>query len=199
MPPKRTMGSLSGTVKPQAPVKPITVAAAQGKHALTMALPTIGKIPSDQANIKAVLGQLEDSIGDPLLLDDQYKKLEEITLTDGQKFFSFTAIKRPLLYQIISQIYLFGFDSVYESLISKQFASIEEYFFHASPSMNSSRQKAKVDNEIFRNKVEVVEGVFKCGKCGSRETVSTEKQMRSADEPMTIFVRCTQCGNKWKA
>jgi DNA-directed RNA polymerase subunit M/transcription elongation factor TFIIS len=32
------------------------------------------------------------------------------------------------------------------------------------------------------------EGTFKCGKCGSRNTDYTQKQTRSADEPMTTCV-----------
>jgi DNA-directed RNA polymerase subunit M/transcription elongation factor TFIIS len=39
---------------------------------------------------------------------------------------------------------------------------------------------------------------FKCGKCKKRECVYQQLQVRSADEPMTIFITCTNCGNKWK-
>ena len=33
--------------------------------------------------------------------------------------------------------------------------------------------------------LKVSEGTFKCGKCGSRNTDYSQKQTRSADEPMT--------------
>lgn len=39
---------------------------------------------------------------------------------------------------------------------------------------------------------------FKCSKCKKRNTVYTQKQTRSADEPMTLFIRCLECGNEWK-
>ncbi|KAJ3190731.1 RNA polymerase II elongation factor [Irineochytrium annulatum] len=39
---------------------------------------------------------------------------------------------------------------------------------------------------------------FRCGKCGQRKTRYYQKQTRSADEPMTTFVTCVVCGNKWK-
>ena len=39
---------------------------------------------------------------------------------------------------------------------------------------------------------------FKCGKCGQRRTRYTQAQTRSADEPMTTFVTCVVCNNKWK-
>jgi transcription elongation factor S-II len=39
---------------------------------------------------------------------------------------------------------------------------------------------------------------FKCGKCKQRKTVSYQKQTRSSDEPMTTFVFCVMCGNRWR-
>eukprot|EP00526_Cylindrotheca_closterium_P017267 CAMPEP_0113627988 /NCGR_PEP_ID=MMETSP0017_2-20120614/14498_1 /TAXON_ID=2856 /ORGANISM="Cylindrotheca closterium" /LENGTH=312 /DNA_ID=CAMNT_0000538269 /DNA_START=81 /DNA_END=1019 /DNA_ORIENTATION=- /assembly_acc=CAM_ASM_000147 len=40
--------------------------------------------------------------------------------------------------------------------------------------------------------------LFTCGRCKSIKTTSTQKQTRSADEPMTVFVLCLNCGNRWK-
>ena len=39
---------------------------------------------------------------------------------------------------------------------------------------------------------------FKCGRCKNRKCTYYQKQTRSADEPMTTFVTCTVCGNRWK-
>ena len=44
---------------------------------------------------------------------------------------------------------------------------------------------------------EAVSDQFRC-KCGERKTVVNQKQTRSADEPMTVFIRCVACGNRWK-
>ena len=43
-----------------------------------------------------------------------------------------------------------------------------------------------------------VEGVFQCRKCKSKATEYYQLQTRSADEPMTTFVTCTNCENRWK-
>lgn len=40
--------------------------------------------------------------------------------------------------------------------------------------------------------------LFTCGRCKSTKTTSTQKQTRSADEPMTVFVFCLNCGKRWK-
>lgn len=42
------------------------------------------------------------------------------------------------------------------------------------------------------------EGLFKCGRCKSTKTDYYQLQTRSADEPMTTYVTCKNCGSKWK-
>ena len=39
---------------------------------------------------------------------------------------------------------------------------------------------------------------FKCGKCKKNECTFAEFATRSADEPMTVFIRCIHCGNSWR-
>lgn len=41
-------------------------------------------------------------------------------------------------------------------------------------------------------------GVYRCPKCKSNNTSYTERQTRSADEPMTVFCRCMSCGARWR-
>ncbi|KAM4604926.1 transcription elongation factor A protein 1 [Polymixia lowei] len=40
--------------------------------------------------------------------------------------------------------------------------------------------------------------LFTCGKCKGKKCTYTQVQTRSADEPMTTFVFCNDCGNRWK-
>lgn len=66
--------------------------------------------------------------------------------------------------------------------------------------------KKKLENEKIRcsllkdnkPKKPLVEGFFKCGKCKSKYTEFYEMQTRSADEPMTAFITCLNCGKQWK-
>lgn len=39
---------------------------------------------------------------------------------------------------------------------------------------------------------------FRCGRCKQRKCRYYQLQTRSADEPMTTYVTCVNCGNKWK-
>eukprot|EP00514_Thraustochytrium_sp_LLF1b_P012448 CAMPEP_0184560722 /NCGR_PEP_ID=MMETSP0199_2-20130426/47058_1 /TAXON_ID=1112570 /ORGANISM="Thraustochytrium sp., Strain LLF1b" /LENGTH=329 /DNA_ID=CAMNT_0026958029 /DNA_START=721 /DNA_END=1710 /DNA_ORIENTATION=- len=41
-------------------------------------------------------------------------------------------------------------------------------------------------------------GLFKCGRCGSKKTTHYQKQTRSADEPMTVFIQCSNCPHRWR-
>jgi DNA-directed RNA polymerase subunit M/transcription elongation factor TFIIS len=58
-------------------------------------------------------------------------------------------------------------------------------------------KKTRVDNKYFP-KIKASTDKFKCGKCKSKECTYYQLQTRSADEPMTTFVTCISCGNRWK-
>mmetsp|Transcript_1945 Transcript_1945/g.2714 ORF Transcript_1945/g.2714 Transcript_1945/m.2714 type:complete len:105 (+) Transcript_1945:760-1074(+) len=61
------------------------------------------------------------------------------------------------------------------------------------------QQNEKKINEMCGIKGDLLQAsLFTCGRCKSIKTTSTQKQTRSADEPMTVFVLCTNCGNRWK-
>ncbi len=47
-------------------------------------------------------------------------------------------------------------------------------------------------------KEEIQDGMFKCGKCKTYKTTYYQMQSRSADEPMTTYVQCLNCNNRWK-
>jgi DNA-directed RNA polymerase subunit M/transcription elongation factor TFIIS len=44
----------------------------------------------------------------------------------------------------------------------------------------------------------VSDGIFKCRKCGSRQTTYYSVQIRCQDEPATNFITCLNCENRWK-
>ena len=58
-------------------------------------------------------------------------------------------------------------------------------------------KKIKDENK-FSPKIEASTDDFKCGKCKSKKCTFYQLQTRSADEPMTTYVTCIDCGNRWK-
>lgn len=71
----------------------------------------------------------------------------------------------------------------------------------------ASEQKQREIREIKRKKqLECERGgnqqastdAFQCAQCRQRKCTYYQLQTRSADEPMTTFVTCVNCGNRWK-
>ncbi|KAG1962129.1 transcription elongation factor A protein [Pimephales promelas] len=63
-------------------------------------------------------------------------------------------------------------------------------------------RKALTKESIREHQLSKVGGtetdMFICGKCRGKNCTYTQVQTRSADEPMTTFVLCNECGNRWK-
>ena len=61
------------------------------------------------------------------------------------------------------------------------------------------KQKTEKDYKMkLNNFVGMKTTMFECGRCHKNETTYYQLQTRSADEAMTTFIECINCGNKWK-
>jgi len=58
--------------------------------------------------------------------------------------------------------------------------------------------KTKRDMNKYETKIEAATDTFTCRKCHSKKCTYYQMQTRSADEPMTTFVSCIDCGKRWK-
>jgi len=58
--------------------------------------------------------------------------------------------------------------------------------------------KSKRDKNKFETKIAAATDVFTCRKCKGNQCTYYQMQTRSADEPMTVYVSCCLCGNRWK-
>jgi transcription elongation factor S-II len=84
-----------------------------------------------------------------------------------------------------------------------------EFKLEAIPTMSSyelypEHWKEMADKQLIREQ-KLLEGdrsratdQYKCHRCGKRECSYYELQTRSADEPMTIFITCLNCGKRWR-
>jgi transcription elongation factor S-II len=59
-------------------------------------------------------------------------------------------------------------------------------------------KKMKRDDSKFNAKIESSTSLFTCKKCNSKKCTYYELQIRSADEPATLFITCLDCGKHWK-
>ena len=116
------------------------------------------------------------------------------------------------------QIYIDKFRSIYFNLNPKLSVKNKELLknikkgkikscdvaFMRHQNLNPSKWKEIIDKKIQRDKnltevdISAATDEFKCYKCKQRVCTYYQLQTRSADEPMTTFVTCMTCGNRWK-
>jgi len=59
-------------------------------------------------------------------------------------------------------------------------------------------QLVKREQRILEGNMSMATDRFRCSQCKEKKCSYYELQTRSADEPMTIFVKCLNCGKQWK-
>ena len=58
--------------------------------------------------------------------------------------------------------------------------------------------KSKRDKNKFEVNISAATDTFTCRKCKGNQCNYFQMQTRSADEPMTTYIFCIICGNRWK-
>jgi len=59
--------------------------------------------------------------------------------------------------------------------------------------------KTLIIDEAARKKLVPISPNIICYRCKSHQIEYIQLQTRRADEPMTTFYRCANCGNRWRA
>lgn len=59
-------------------------------------------------------------------------------------------------------------------------------------------KKEKRDKVLYEANKDMATDLFTCSRCKKSECTYYQIQTRSADEPMTCFVTCLNCGKRWK-
>ena len=60
------------------------------------------------------------------------------------------------------------------------------------------KEKSIRDKNKFEQNIEAMTDSFTCRKCKSKKCSYIQMQCRSADEPMTLFITCLDCGARMK-
>lgn len=72
---------------------------------------------------------------------------------------------------------------------------LKDYFKSSMFDKSRELDDKKLNNISCR--MEPMSGIHKC-KCGCDKVYSYELQTRSADEGMSVFLQCYECGKKWR-
>lgn len=72
---------------------------------------------------------------------------------------------------------------------------VKDYFKSSMFDKSRELDDKKLNNISCR--LEPMSGIHKC-KCGCDKVYSYELQTRSADEGMSVFLQCYECGKKWR-
>jgi len=97
------------------------------------------------------------------------------------------------LYEILGMVKTYGFQKTVEFITGKN--KIEAVFTQEALKKNLQENIYRL--KANKEKMEVKSGIYVCGKCKSKRTVSMELQLRRADEPMTTIVTCIDCNFRW--
>lgn len=84
--------------------------------------------------------------------------------------------------------------------------SPESFVVMTAEEMASDEQKQERQRLVMKNlfnaraaeEQQAETDAFECSRCRQRKCRYYQKQTRSADEPMTVFVTCTNCNYRWK-
>tara|TARA_Y100000591_G_scaffold332892_1_gene372145 strand:- start:533 stop:1042 length:510 start_codon:yes stop_codon:yes gene_type:complete len=156
-------------------------------------------------NVKLQLGEILDNAknGDNLERGIYNKVLEE---ADSRN------IIKKWENNYFVQLYINRFRSIYnniqnntiKNLITSKTIKPHELAFMTHQEMLPNIWQPYIDELKIKNqnkyvpKLEASTNDYTCRKCKSNECTHYQLQTRSADEPMTTYVTCIKCGNRWK-
>ena len=89
-----------------------------------------------------------------------------------------------------------------DRVLDKDF-NIENIAFLTPQQINEEHWKKYIDRQsandefLYSRTAGIRTEEYKCGRCKERKCTYYQLQVRCSDEPMTTFINCLNCGNKW--
>lgn len=84
------------------------------------------------------------------------------------------------------------------NLLSDDLTPAEQMASDAQRQRDAALHRQSLRNAQYAKDTQAETDQFKCSKCKQRRCKCYQLQTRSADEPMTTFVTCVNCNNRWK-
>lgn len=113
-------------------------------------------------------------------------------------------ISKDFLMNILSLVRSKGFDYVY-ALLESNNDLLKDKNEDADQKRKKILMKTQKNEESvlyieinnFKFPIKISEGIVDCRRCKSKETISSQKQTRAGDEPVTITIYCFACKDRW--
>ena len=152
-------------------------------------------------NIKIISKNLEGAIYEKAC---DFSKIHGINQSDDNK--NFISVYLNILIGIYSNLdsdsYV-GNDRLFDRLFEKEFTE-KELINMKHLQLFPERWKEIIDTQskrdryLFEVNEEMATDSYTCGRCFKKRCSYYQLQTRSADEPMTTFVTCLNCGKRWR-
>ena len=142
------------------------------------------------------------------------KGIFETAYTRAVKMYIARSWKAPAFVEIYRQIVRAVFSNIHPQSPVKNPRLLTrvldgEFKLSEIPSMSAfemfPEKWFELKDKLLQREQKILEGnksratdQFKCRRCGKRECTYYELQTRSADEPMTCFISCLNCGKEWR-
>lgn len=172
------------------------------------------KNPSEFRN--NIINKLQERLEKVGMISDDYNKMAKNLEKGIYNFCVIDAGKKNIVKkwdnEYFIHIYIDRLRSVFFNLESEHLIEtvnskkikIHEIAFMTHQEMLPVKWKKLIDDKKIRDenkytpKIEASTDNFTCWKCKSKKCTYYQLQTRSADEPMTTFVTCLSCGQRWR-
>jgi transcription elongation factor S-II len=156
-------------------------------------------------NVKKILSSLLDNkkYGENLERGVYNKTLELATERNIIKKWENTYFSQ-LYIDKLRTIYINLKNPIISALITEDKIKAHQLAFMTHQEILPEKWQPMIDDLKIKNqnkytpKIEASTDNFTCYKCKSKECSYYQLQTRGADEPMTTFVTCINCGTRWK-
>lgn len=134
--------------------------------------------------------------------EDLEKSIWDETVRECESKMEWATMKNPrckaIYDQVVMKILMAKKNGIPKGVKEYEIASIEHQ--ELSPSIwKEIRDKQEKQNELmYETRMEVATSDFTCPKCHQSKCTYYQLQTRAADEPMTTFITCINCGKQWK-
>lgn len=159
--------------------------------------------PRDRARARTFMCQSQ-----PLLLAPYARRLEQrLYCFHRNSREAYMAHMRKLTYNLAS-----NGKTLLERYTPDQLAQLDDAILSKGSAIEkwteAYRARKREEDDLLRSNESVieederaqqqVEGIMVCTRCKSTDITWDQKQTRGADESMTVFFQCRNCGKRWK-